>query len=255
MCRFVLYFLFNLHSIYKTVQFLFCFSFFRFEQRYLNLFSFLSTSMGDHVEQLKLLTMKAIKSITSQNASNVIDEFHLSMDKRETSGTVSQLGPSTSQSDIELSISDADSGFLEQSDDISQNEQQAVPGTDLPTSVPVLHLNRVDDGVTSSTTDGNNLNVPDLSTSVSIVALNGVDDGVSSSTSHGNGLNSSDLSTSVSIIQLNSVDDSVMTYGSDSNSVPTEHDGKSQEGPIDANANGIMCINESKDAILQVLYL
>ena len=42
------------------------------------------------------------------------------------------------------------------------------------------------------------LNVSDLSTSVSVVALNGVDDGVSSSTSDGNGLNASNLSTSVS---------------------------------------------------------
>ena len=172
------------------------------------------------------------------------------MDKRETSGTVSQPGPSTSRSDIELSLSDADSGFLEQSDDISQNEQQAVSRTDLPTSVPVLHLNRVDDGVTSSTTDGNHLNVSDLSTSVSVVALNGVDDGASSSTSDGNGLNASDLSTSVSVIKLNRVDDSATTYATESNSVPTEHNGKSQEGPIDVNTNGIMCINKSKDAMI-----
>ena len=70
--------------------------------------------MGDHVEQLKTITLKAIKSVTSKKASEVIDKFPLSLDKRETSGTVPQPEPSTSQLDIELSLSDADSGFVEQ---------------------------------------------------------------------------------------------------------------------------------------------
>ena len=192
------------------------------------MFSFLSTSMGDRVEQLKTIMLKAIKSVTSKKASEVIDKFPLSLDKRETSGTVPQPGPSTSQSDIELSLSDADSGFVEQSVDISQNKQQAVPGTDLSTSVPVLCLNRVDDCATTSTTDGTGLNVPDLSTSVLVVDLKGVDDGVTTSTT-------------------------------DANSVAEEHDGKfgidsnigqSQEGPIDVNANGIMCINDSQNAMI-----
>ena len=52
--------------------------------------------MGDHVEQLKMLKMKAIESVTSKKASEVIDEFPLSLDKRETKGTVPQPRPSTS---------------------------------------------------------------------------------------------------------------------------------------------------------------
>ena len=55
-----------------------------------------------------------------------------------------------------------------------------VARTDLSTSVPVVHLNKVDDGVTTFE-DGPGLNVPDLSTSVPIVDLNGVDDGVTTS--------------------------------------------------------------------------
>ena len=246
--------------------------------------------MGDHVEQLKTITLKAIKSVTSKKASEVIDKFPLSLDKRETSGTVPQPRPSTSQSDIELSLSDADSGFVEQSVDISQNEQQVVPGTDLSTSVPVLHLNRVDDCATTSTTDGTGLNVPDLSTSVSVVDLNGVDDGATTSTTDRTGLNVPDLSTSVSVVDLigvydgattsttdgtglnvpnfstsvsvvdlNRVDDGATTSTTDANSVAEEHDGKfgidsnigqSQEGPIDVNTNGIMCINDSQNAMI-----
>ena len=188
----------------------------------------------------------------------MIDKFPLSLDKRETSGTVPQPRPSTSQSYIELSLSDADSGFVEQSVDISQNEQQAVPRTDLSTSLPVLRLNRVD-CVTTSTTDGTGLNVPDLSTSVSVVDLNGVDDGATTSTTDGTGLNVPDLSTSVSVVDLNGVDDGVTTSSTDANSVAEKHDGKfgvdsdigqSQEGSIGVNANGIMCINDSQNAMI-----
>ena len=109
-------------------------------------------SMGDHVEQLKTISLKAIQSITSKRASKVIDNFLLSLDKRETSRTVPKPEPSTSRSDIELSLSDADSGFIDQPNDSSRNQQQAVPRTDLPTLVPVvdLHVNRVDDGVINS---------------------------------------------------------------------------------------------------------
>ena len=215
--------------------------------------------MGDHVEQLKTITLKAIKSVTSKKASEVIDKFPLSLDKRETSGTVPQPRPSTSQSDIGLSLSDADSGFVEQSVDISQNEQQVVPGTDLSTSVPVLHLNRVDDCATTSTTDGTGLNVPNLSTSVSVVDLNRVDDGATTSTTDGTGLNVPNFSTSVSVVDLNRVDDGATTSTTDANSVAEEHDGKfgidsnigqSQEGPIDVNTNGIMCINDSQNAMI-----
>ena len=132
--------------------------------------------MGDHVEQLKTITLKAIKNVTSKKASEVIDKFPLSLDKRETGETVPQPGPSTSRSDIELSLSDADSGFVEQPNDISRNEQQVVPRTDLSTSVSIVDLNGVHHGVTTSV-DGTDLNVPDLSASASVVDLNGVDDG------------------------------------------------------------------------------
>ena len=106
--------------------------------------------MGDHVEQLKTITLKAIKNITSKKALEVIDKFPLGLDKRETGETVPQPGPSTSRSDIELSLSDADSGFVEQPDDISRNEQQVVPGTDLSTSVSIVDLNGVHHGATTS---------------------------------------------------------------------------------------------------------
>ena len=116
----------------------------------------------------------------------------------------------------------------------------------MSTSVPVLRLHRVDDGVTTSTTDRTGLNVPDLSTSESVVALNGLDDGATSSTTDGTVLNVINLSTSVS----NSVDDSATTSVTDANSAATENDGKSQEGPVDMKANGIMCINDSMNAMI-----
>ena len=76
----------------------------------------------------------------------------MSLDKRETSRTVPKPEPSTSRSDIELSLSDADSGFIEQPNDSSCIQQQAVPRTDLPTLVPAvdLHVNSVDDGIINS---------------------------------------------------------------------------------------------------------
>ena len=105
-----------------------------------------------------------------------LTNFHWAWTKEKTGETVPQPGPSTSRLDIELSLSDADSGFVEQPDDISHNEQQVVPGTDLSTSVSIVDLNGVHHGATTST-DGTDLNVPDLSASESSVDLNGVDDG------------------------------------------------------------------------------
>ena len=108
--------------------------------------------MGDRVEQLKTISLIAIQSITSERASKVINNFPLSLDKRETSRTVPKPEPSKSQSDIELSLSDTDSGFIEQPDDSSHIQQQAVPRTDLPSLVPAvdLHVNHVDDGIINS---------------------------------------------------------------------------------------------------------
>ena len=129
----------------------------------------------------------------------------------------------------------------------------------MSTSVPVLHLNRVDDCATTSTTDGTGLNVPDLSTSVPVLRLNRVDDGATTSTTDGSGLNVPDLSTSVSVVDLNGIDDRATTSTTDANSVAEEHDGKfgidsdigqSQEGPIDVNTNSIMCINDSQNAMI-----
>ena len=45
--------------------------------------------MGDRVEQLKTITLKAIKNVIKK-ASEVIDKFPLSLDKRETGETVPQ---------------------------------------------------------------------------------------------------------------------------------------------------------------------
>ena len=152
---------------------------------------------------------------------------------------------------------------------------------DLSTSVSVVDLNGVDVGATTSV-DGTDLNVPDLSASESGVDLNGVDDSGTTSADgtdlivhneinmKGNQRDSiledeSDINCP-DRSKENSVGDDkricpikIKTTITDANSVAGEQDGKfgvdpdigkSQEGPIDVNANGIMCINDSHNAVI-----